>query len=411
MQTALAAATLALAAGTAAGQALSFDLAPLDVPQGADSAFLADLNLFGEVVGTAMFGTDLRAVHWDAAGQASLLAHPNDAPSDLAFALGINNDGAIVGSADVGGERKPLLWTDPAAPPATLVVPGTGQGRAFDINDYGRIVGYDIVPVSGEDFIRGYVWDADAPDAAPLRLGGLAGGGAPPTSTLPTAVNEAGDVAGDVVGRLTPDGPLLFRVALWDASAGDGDPPTFLNDGVGGDPLGTPLYTLDIDGNRNVAAVDGSDGRIYLFAGDGSPLDLAPLLPADVAPVDLSPDLLNAGFTEFGAAALTVTRDDGETDGMFSFDPFGGAEFVPLDSLLAPDATAAGWDVTSISAVDGLLTLSLTGVVRVAGYATNPAFNAGQPVPVLLTAVIPEPAAASLLPAVCLLLRRRGRGT
>jgi uncharacterized membrane protein len=99
-----------------------------------------DINDAGQVVGSAEGSASL----WHS-GVLELLPEPSAAAHD-AEALGINNDGLIVGYTNIAGYEHAAVWDRGEAHLLVdLIPPDSGWAvldRATDVNSFGQIVGW-----------------------------------------------------------------------------------------------------------------------------------------------------------------------------------------------------------------------------------------------------------------------------
>lgn len=165
-----------------------------------------DVNSDGVVVGERM--TDYSSFHTDAFtyqnGTFTFLPALN--PGDSTQALGINSRGDIVGNSS-GNGWTPVVW--PADQPGTVrVLPmpagHAGDGRALGIDEDGSVVGYLSPYPPGTP----YLWPANGnPGPLPLPAGSQGG--------IAVAI-QGGMVAGSVSDPAT----TATVPALWNLSAG-----------------------------------------------------------------------------------------------------------------------------------------------------------------------------------------------
>jgi hypothetical protein len=157
-------------------------------------------------------------------------------PDAQTAAYGVNGGGDVVGSMDLAGKRRPMLWRyrDPARP-VVLTVPGGGTGTAVAIPAEGVVGGF-----IGDDATtrRPYLWKADGTgEALPLPAGvgegavnAVAGEWAvdfdnrvrwrltQPGTPQPVALPEVADAVGRA---MAVDGSVLYggsgRAVVWGA--------------------------------------------------------------------------------------------------------------------------------------------------------------------------------------------------
>ena len=147
-------------------------------------SFGRSINLRGEVAGRAgsLSGTDTRAVLWTLGGIESLGTMPR---GDYSAAFDINDFGTVVGSANTATAVRGFRWTRATGMRLLPVLVGDTGSEAFGINNGGTAVGYS----SGRQRAVAVRWPADG---GVLSLGTLQGG----TSSRAFAINSTGQIVG-----------------------------------------------------------------------------------------------------------------------------------------------------------------------------------------------------------------------
>jgi uncharacterized membrane protein len=156
------------------------------------------------------------------------LAPPAGVTSPTAHAL--NNKGQVVGAAFFAGQgRRGFVWSQATGFRALAPHPGPSPDKrnaeAFDINDFGDVVGAgqvtDALPFTPADH-RALRWTAAAPDAWPVDLGSRQHHQGRARSSA-IALNESGDAAGttaeDGPGE-NPNQAIFNHAALFHARGG-----------------------------------------------------------------------------------------------------------------------------------------------------------------------------------------------
>jgi len=156
------------------------------VPAGAQYAY--GLNDSGQAVSNAISPSGVSAVLWSG-GSASYL------PSNsFGLANAINNNGEIVGAVQINnnGDGHAILWT--IASSLDLGTLGGVNSEAYDINDYGLVVG-DAQRIDG--VTHATTWTPSSNGYVLSDLGSLGG------KSYAVSVNNAGVVDG--ISYLSPD--------------------------------------------------------------------------------------------------------------------------------------------------------------------------------------------------------------
>ena len=170
----------------------------LPTPPGSDSAYAADLNETGLIVGAA---NNWQALYWQG-GVSDYL--PGGGERDIMGANGVNAAGEIVGSWDY----LAAYWPSAQSPVQFLPsISQSGTAMAYAINDAGQIAG----GASNSGHVVAVRW-AHA-GAAPTVIGCL-----PDSSGCEAlAINSAGDLAGR---SFFPPGTSSARAMFYDEAAG-----------------------------------------------------------------------------------------------------------------------------------------------------------------------------------------------
>ena len=362
----------------------SFDVTPID-----PGLTPRSVNVGGLVVGYA--GSDLGdvAASWTVSGGLNSLdggTAPGGEPLPTSRAFAVDASDRIGGYGQSGNDFFAAIWGDPTDAPTVFApnlppgdVPRTPSAAVTGLADAGHAVGWaNRLQASSIQAARwsadGAVLLADVDDPRPVPFG----------TSYANAVNDAGIVVG--VDLVTDATQSVFYPVRWDA---DGVP-TVLEVPAGQDTAAN-TQAWDINDSGLVSGAVLGDPRLWDSDGDVIPLTT----PAGVmATSDGLNDLDDAG------RVIGPTDDGGRP--LIWLDPAGGDVAVYVDDLLDDDS----WRITSAIDIAGD-----DGVVRVVGTAINPLVNGGDPVPVLLTAVVPEPATAGILVVAGLMLARRRRGS
>ena len=377
-------AALALVVLPAAASAVvpSFDVTGID-PDLTPRA----VNRGGVVVGYTAGGGDRAAAWTDADGLLTLGGGvaPGGEPLPTSRAFAVDASDRIGGYGQSGNDFFAAVWGDPMDAPTVFApnlppgdVPRTPSAAVTGLADAGHAVGWANRLQAGS--IQAARWSADGAvlladvdDPRPVPFG----------TSYANAVNDAGIVVG--IDLVTDAASSVFYPVRWDA---DGVP-TVLEVPAGQSVL-AETQAWDINNSGLVSGAVLGDPRLWDSDGDVIPLTT----PAGVAAT-------SDGLNDLDDAGRVVGPTDADGRPLIWLDPVGGDVAVYLDDLLADTS----WTMTSAIDIAGD-----DGVVRIVGTAINPFVNGGDPVPVLLTAVVPEPAAAGTLVVAGLMLARRRRG-
>ena len=164
------------------------------------------INDRGQAVGTSgtcadtgilPLGHGAHAVLWDTNGSPLNIGMTNPAEEFGGIALGINNEGQVVGAATLpDGSLVAFLWSSQTGMRKLLPLPGNIASGAVSINDHGDAVGQSF---DTNGIPSPVIWRKGR---QPRNLNDLA-----PGSSLfllwPTAINARGEISGFGV---TPDG-------------------------------------------------------------------------------------------------------------------------------------------------------------------------------------------------------------
>ena len=264
-------------------------------------------------------------------------------------ATGINDNGEIIGYAG----QAPTGYTEAAGAITNLTPLGTA--RPADINNSGQITGSYVDPVSGHD--RAFIYSGGAIQ----NLGVVA----PMTDSGGVALNESGDVAGNMY--------YSNQCQAFVYAAGS---MRIIN---------TTSYcqAAGINSSRQVVGrIAGSqwEGFFYDYASDA--LTVVPPLPgciqSSLAGINDGGQAVGCSLSESQDFATLYTRDGG---------------LVDLNSLISP---ASGWQLAWATAINDQG--QIIGIGSLQGY--------GSPQSFILTP-IPEPATLSLLALGGLAMFRR----
>lgn len=243
-----------------AQDAPQYHLIRLDIA-GAEGVYVNDINDAGEMVGYYIDENFVNhAFLWDADGFHALAEPASTEGNDVfSAATAINNEGDIVGYAQVFNESSPgLLWHHDD--PGTYVSLSEDPVLALqpnDINDSGVVVGLKGGFQTGEAF-HGFVWtEAD----------GVVDYGTTDTTDSSinaswTAINDAGSIVG----------VWNFQFAPMHASVGTFGTPEMLPLGAASDAVESGIAAINAAGERvGYMDVGGSGNSVpVVFAADGT---------------------------------------------------------------------------------------------------------------------------------------------
>jgi probable HAF family extracellular repeat protein len=182
--TASALSAISLLLTISAAKAGSYDFTEIDVPGATDTSAYG-INNAGQVVGTFDTATRTSGFLYTAGGFSLF-----DAPGSATIANGINDAGQIVGWVQTGpaGLGQGFLYTGSTF--SSITVPGAGYTNATGINNAGQVVGFYDNGVGGNG--SGFLYSAGS--FTSLNLGG------PDTNTEPSAINNSGQIVGELAG-------------------------------------------------------------------------------------------------------------------------------------------------------------------------------------------------------------------
>ena len=149
---------------------------------GSDQSAALGINNLGQVVGSANIATGMRAFR--SRGTTGIVALGTLPGDNGSVALAINDPGKAVGYSSGPTGVRAVVWTSAGAIQALPVLAGSDSSRGLAINDGGDIVGVSDT-ASGP---RGVLWEGDAVQ----DLGTLPGHGASEALSL----NNLGDIVG-----------------------------------------------------------------------------------------------------------------------------------------------------------------------------------------------------------------------
>ncbi len=155
----------------------------------------AALNNYGQVVGR-LSGTGGGPYRWSV--QEGLVLLPIPPAATTVFPYDLNDQGWIVGYANLGGERRPVRWKE------GVVETGRRPGAWLAINNRGQMAG----ELDGEEGGL-FRWTGEAPEQLTLVLGG--------TKITPIArgLNERGEVLGSFLDFSDFGGELVPHGGVW----------------------------------------------------------------------------------------------------------------------------------------------------------------------------------------------------
>ncbi|HRE03448.1 MAG TPA: Ig-like domain-containing protein, partial [Ilumatobacteraceae bacterium] len=177
----------------------------MQLPEGATSSLVSDVNDAGVAVGAVWFDNVSRAASWAADGSVTMLPSLANAPHQSASVSSINNSGVMVGTS---GDR-PVRWDEGVVTALANPTPNA-YGVATAIADSGMIVG-ESATANGH---RAVIWRNDQPTV----LGTLGG-----AWSRATGVNERGQVIGVSRDRSGRESAFVY----------DGETMTAISDGLG----------------------------------------------------------------------------------------------------------------------------------------------------------------------------------
>jgi probable HAF family extracellular repeat protein len=207
-------------------------LTPIRPPGDAPATvFARDLSEAGHVVGGVWNGGDWNGpfVWQDGTftrlgtyGEASLvnrsgqvvsggmLWNPDGTATRLGFdASDLNDRGQVVGSRNVNGAERAVLWEDGQL--TDLGTLGGADSRATEINELGQVVGISDTP---DDPWHNFLWV----DGQMIDIG------AAWTDSGPEDINDRGQIIGHI--RRVEDGVRVGSAVLWEIHDGSGNPAT-----------------------------------------------------------------------------------------------------------------------------------------------------------------------------------------
>jgi len=218
------------------------------LPGGDHSAALG-INNLGHVVGSANIATGMRAFR--SRGTIGIVALGTLPGDNGSVALAINDPGKAVGYSSGPTGVRAVVWTPAGAIQALPVLAGSDSSRGLAINDGGDVVGVSDTP-SGP---RGVLWEGDAVQ----DLGTLPGHGASEALSL----NNLGDIVGS-----SGDPEDQHHAVLW-------TPGSAIQD-LGTLPDGTSSRALAINDRREVVGI--AETSAFLWTEQGGMQDLNELL-------------------------------------------------------------------------------------------------------------------------------------
>ena len=220
---------------------------------GSDQSAALGINNFGHVVGSANIATGMRAFR--SRGTTGIVALGTLPGDNGSMALAINDPGKAVGYSSGPTGVRAVVWTSSGAIQALPVLAGSDSSRGLAINDGGDVVGVSDTP-SGP---RAVLWEDDAVQ----DLGTLPGHGASEALSL----NNLGDIVGS-----SGDPEAEHHAVLWTLGGAIQD--------LGTLPDGTSSRALAINDRGEVVGIaEASAGdHAFLWTEQGGMQDLNELL-------------------------------------------------------------------------------------------------------------------------------------
>ena len=206
---------------------------------GSDYSAALGINNLGQVVGSANTATGMRAFRSRrTTGVVALGTLPGDNSS---VALAINHSGQAVGYSSGPPGVRAVVWTPAGAIRALPMLPGCDSARGLAINDLGDVVGV-CDTVSGP---RAVLWEGDAVQ----DLGTLPGHGA----SEALSINANGVIVGS-----SGDPEAQHHAVLWPSGGGP------IQD-LGTLPDGTSSRALAISNRREVVGISEASAGDHAF--------------------------------------------------------------------------------------------------------------------------------------------------
>ena len=334
-------------------------------PEG--ETFLDAINNRGEIIGSSATGpanSTFRATRWTADNR--LMPLPGRPGVGESYGIGINERNTGVGLGfNASGSSQVLVW-DAAGRPAPLSL-GSSDVSVNYLNNRGDIVG--MVDVNGPNF-RSYLW---SPVKGVVRIG---------TNTVPTALNETGELVGRrlvsdlvthaflysrarglvnlhpaphyasealnlndsgvVVGLVRPSNPFESRAYRWSPGGAAVD----LNTRLFNAPAGLVLTEARAISPSGDIVADSNAGLVLLRRGGGTtdapvlgPIQLSSQRPNEAVQLTLSfrdrnPGDSHTATIDWGdgrgpqTATVVESRGKGEVRGTYTFPAEGGYGIV-----------------------------------------------------------------------------------
>ena len=205
---------------------------------GSDHSAALGINNLGHVVGSANIATGMRAFR--SRGTTGIVALGTLPGDNGSVALAINDPGKAVGYSSGPTGVRAVVWTSAGAIQALPVLAGSDSSRGLAINDGGDVVGVSDTP-SGP---RGVLWEGDAVQ----DLGTLPGHGA----SEALSINNLGDIIGS-----SGDPEDQHRAVLWTPGGAIQD--------LGTLPDGTSSRALAINDRREVVGIAEARAGVHAF--------------------------------------------------------------------------------------------------------------------------------------------------
>ena len=336
-------------------QAIEYNFIDLG-SSGESGSSASAVNDAGQVAGTSFYSD---ATLWSSRVRTQL---PGYRVAGRSYAIGINNPGQIVGTAEIDSEGEVIshatLWNR-GQPPVDLGSLGGSYSAAVDINDSGQIAGTSLTP--GDTGRHAVLWSG----GVMTDLGSGTG-----RASWGNAINGAGQVAVAIVWGEGLD--YRESAAVWNGAGA----PTLLAGAAGGSSVAN-----DINDQGQVAGTAFGTGATSTHAvvwNAGVLTDLGVLDPS-----------LPGNFSEAYAInelGQVVGRSFSDSEQHYRATLWESGSVIDLTSFLDPTLVQAGWRLTEA--------FDINENGEIVGTALN--LDNGQEHAFLLSPV-PEPAGVALL--------------
>ncbi len=308
------------------------------------------VNDAGQVAGISFYSD---ATLWSSRVRTPL---PGYRAAGRSYAIGINNFGQVVGTAEIDSEGEVIshatLWNR-GQPPVDLGSLGGSYSVAVDINDNGQIAGTALTP--GDTGRHAVLWNGGVMTDLGTGTGRISWG---------NAINGAGQVAGAIAWGEGLD--YRESAAVWNGAGA----PTLL-----AGPAGGTSVANDINDRGQVAGAAGAHAAVW---NAGVLTDLGVLDPS-----------LPENFSEAYAInelGQVVGRSFSNSEHNYRATLWENGSVIDLNSFLDPSVVQAGWRLTEA--------FDINENGEIVGTALN--FNSGAEHAFLLSPV-PEPTSVALL--------------